>query len=65
MYSDDMLDKNAKVKATFENVTLDNVLREILADKGLTFEKNAEFITIFKARCCSAEQYSLIRESDG
>ena len=37
MYSDDMLDKNAKVKATFENVTLDNVLREILADKGLTF----------------------------
>lgn len=39
MYSDDMLDKNAKVKATFENVTLDNVLREILADKGLTFEK--------------------------
>jgi len=27
MYSDDMLDKNAKVKATFENVTLDNVER--------------------------------------
>ena len=48
MYSDDMLDKNAKVKATFENVTLDNVLREILADKGLTIEKNAEFITILK-----------------
>ena len=48
MYSDDMLDKNAKVKATFENVTLDNVLREILADKGLTFEKNAEFITFLK-----------------
>ena len=58
MYSDDMLDKNAKVKATFENVTLDNVLREILADKGLTFEKNAEFITIFKA--AAAQQNSIV-----
>lgn len=58
MYSDDMLDKNAKVKAVFEDVTLEEVMREILVDKGLTFEKNAEFITIFKA--AAAQQKSVV-----
>lgn len=50
MYNDDMLDKNAKVKAIFDNVALDQVLADVLTIKGLTFEKDGEFIMILKER---------------
>jgi len=49
MYSDNMLDKNERVKADFKNESLEKVLDEVLLGKGLTYEKNAEFITIMKA----------------
>lgn len=48
MYSDDMLDKNGKVQADFQNVALEEVLQRVLSVKGLTFEQDAEFITILK-----------------
>ena len=46
MYSDEMLDKDAKVDAVFEDASLEEVLREVLAGKGLTYEKDGEFIII-------------------
>ena len=49
MYSDDMLDKNERVKADFSDESLEQVLDVVLAGKGLRYEKNAEFITIMKA----------------
>lgn len=49
MYSDNMLDKNELVKADFSNESLEKVLDVILYGKGLTYEKNAEFITIMKS----------------
>ena len=49
MYSDEMLDKDAKVDAVFEDASLEEVLREVLAGKGLTYEKDGEFIIIVRA----------------
>lgn len=49
MYSDDMLNKNAKVKAVFENAALEDVLVNVLSAKGLTYEKNGEFIMILRS----------------
>lgn len=60
MYSDDMLDKNAKVQATFEDVSLDDLLKEILSAKGLTFEKNAEFITIYRGTNTLPQQKGVV-----
>lgn len=48
MYSDDMLDKDAKVKAIFKDAALEDVLADILSIKGLTYEKNGEFIMILR-----------------
>ena len=48
MYSDDMLNKNAKVKAVFEDAALEDVLVNVLSAKGLTYEKSGEFIMILR-----------------
>lgn len=49
MYNDNMLDKNAHVRADFPDAELDEVLNKILSDKGLSYEKEGEFIMITKA----------------
>ena len=59
MYSDNMLDKNGRIKADFDNVELDEVLQQVLAGKGLTFETNDEFITIYRA-IPQAQQKSVV-----
>ncbi len=48
MYSDEMLDKNEKVVAEFENVPLEEMLEEVLSSKGLAFEKDGEFVVIMR-----------------
>lgn len=48
MYNDNVLDKNASVRADFKNVTLDDVLNKILTERGLSYEKDGEFILIVK-----------------
>lgn len=60
MYSDEMLDKNAKIKAVFEDAALEDVLQTVLSGKGLTFEKNAEFITILRTVATAAQQKSIV-----
>lgn len=55
MYNDDMLDKNAKVKAIFKDVALEQVLADVLSVKGLTFEKDGEFIMILQERKAAAQ----------
>lgn len=49
MYNDNMLDKRARVHADFPDAALEDVLQKVLADKGLSFEQNDEFIIIVKA----------------
>lgn len=49
MYSDHMLDKNEKVRADFKEKSIAGILDAVLAGKGLTYEKDAEFITIIKS----------------
>ena len=49
MYNDNMLDKNSSVQVNFPDATLDEVLNKVFEDKGLSFEKNEEFIIIVKA----------------
>ena len=49
MYNNDMLDKNAKVKADFDQIELKDLLHHVLTKRGLTFEINREFIIVVKA----------------
>ena len=49
MYNNDMLDKNAKVKADFDQIELKDLLHHVLTKRGLTFEINREFIIVMKA----------------
>lgn len=49
MYSDNMFNKNDRVKADFTDASLDEVLEQVLAVKGLGYEKEGEFITIVKS----------------
>lgn len=54
MYSDEMLDKDAKVDAVFEDASLEEVLREVLAGKGLTYEKtgNLSSLSAIRGKLC-------------
>ena len=61
MYSDDMLDKNGRITADFKDASLDEVLQTVLSGKGLTFEKDAEFITILKERAAQSPQQKSIK----
>lgn len=49
MYNDNMLNKHDRVRGDFPDAVLDDVLQKVLKDKGLTFEKDDEFIIIVKA----------------
>lgn len=50
MYNDEMLDKNEKVVAKYEDMSLETVLQEVLSKKGLTYELEDEFIILMKAK---------------
>lgn len=49
MYNNSMLDNTAKVKVDYTNTTLEEVLKETLAPRGLGYERNGEFILIVKS----------------
>ena len=49
MYNDNMLNKHERIKGDFPDTGLDEVLRQVLDSKGLSYEKNDEFIIIVKA----------------
>lgn len=59
MYNDNMLDKHESVKADFPDADLDEVLQKVLENRGLTFEKNEEFIIIVKAKAQPQQSVTL------
>ena len=60
MYNDETFDKNAKVVADFRDVAVEEVLERVLNGKGLIFEKNDEFITIYKAPLTALPQKNIV-----
>lgn len=69
MYNDNMLDKHAHVKADFPDMELDVVMEKILEGKGLSYERDKEFIIIVKAPVKQTqEQVSVsgtVKDKDG
>ncbi|MEG0795283.1 MAG: SusC/RagA family TonB-linked outer membrane protein [Odoribacter sp.] len=59
MYNDNMLNKHDRVRADFPDAALEDVLQKVLSGKGLSYEKDDEFIIIVKAPVAPQQKITL------